>query len=81
MALIAGGGVGAMLDDLAREDAETFARIDRDNPMRVQRAWDVLRATGRGLTDWHRATAAPLVDRALRCGSCWSRKFRGLTTA
>lgn len=64
MALIAGGGVGAMLDDLAREDAETFARIDRDNPMRVQRAWDVLRATGRGLTDWHRATAAPLVDPA-----------------
>ena len=62
MALLAGGKVGAMLDDLAREDAETFARIDRDNPMRVQRAWDVLRATGRGLTDWHRATTAPVVE-------------------
>ncbi len=66
LALLADGHVGAMLDDLARDDPETFARIDRDNPMRVQRAWDVLRATGRGLTDWHRATAAPLVGDAVR---------------
>lgn len=66
MALLAEGRVGAMLDDLAREDPETFARIDRDNPMRVQRAWDVLEATGRGLGDWHRTTAAPLLGDADR---------------
>ncbi len=55
-----------MLADLARDDPETLARIDRDNPMRVQRAWDVLRGTGRGLADWHRSTAAPLLDDAVR---------------
>lgn len=65
-ALLEAGRLDAMLDDLARADPETHARIDRANPMRVQRAWDVLRATGRGLTDWHRATAAPLVDDAVR---------------
>lgn len=64
LALLAAGAVGTMLDELARDDPETHARIDRANPMRVQRAWDVLRATGRGLADWHRATAAPLVDPA-----------------
>lgn len=66
LAMLAAGRVGAMLDDLAREDAETFGRIDRDNPMRVQRAWDVLRATGRGLADWHRTTPAPLVEDAVK---------------
>ena len=44
MALIAGGGVGAMLDDLAREDKMPFARIDRDNPIR--RAARLGRAAG-----------------------------------
>lgn len=34
--------------------------------MRVQRAWEVLTATGRGLGDWHRARAAPLL-RATDC--------------
>ncbi len=29
--------------------------------MRVQRAWEVLTATGRGLSDWHRALRPPLV--------------------
>ena len=51
-----------MLADLARDDPETLARIDRANPMRIQRAWDVLRGTGRGLADWHRSTAAPLLE-------------------
>ncbi len=60
--LLAEGRVGEMRADLARDDPETYGRIDRDNPMRVQRAWDVLRATGRGLAAWHRTTAPPLVD-------------------
>jgi tRNA dimethylallyltransferase len=63
-ALLASGRVERMLDDLAREDPETHARIDRDNPMRIQRAWDVLRATGRGLADWHRSTPPPMIDPA-----------------
>ena len=42
-------------------DAETAARIDTRNPMRVQRAWEVLRATGRGLAAWQKETGAPLL--------------------
>jgi tRNA dimethylallyltransferase len=52
-----------MLADLARDDPETHDAIDRANPMRVQRAWEVLAATDRGLADWHRAETAPVLDR------------------
>lgn len=67
-ALIASGALGAMLDDLARDDPETHARIDRANPMRVQRAWEVLKATGRGLSAWHRGKTRPILapDDAVR---------------
>ena len=40
-------------------DPVIAARIDRANPMRVQRAWEVLRATGRPLSDWQADTPAP----------------------
>jgi len=51
---------------VAALDAETRVRIDTANPARVQRAWEVLRATGRGLAAWHADTPAPLLaaDRA-----------------
>lgn len=50
------------LPRLVRElDAETAARIDLRNPARVQRAWEVLKATGRGLADWQADTPAPLL--------------------
>ena len=44
-------------------DAATAARIDLANPARVQRAWEVLRATGRGLATWQAETAPPLLAR------------------
>lgn len=37
-------------------DAGTAARIDLHNRARVQRAWEVLRATGRGLARWQAET-------------------------
>jgi tRNA dimethylallyltransferase len=40
-------------------DAATAARIDLANPARVQRAWEVLHATGRGLAEWQGSAAAP----------------------
>ncbi|WP_073198192.1 tRNA (adenosine(37)-N6)-dimethylallyltransferase MiaA [Roseovarius marisflavi] len=46
---------------IAALDAETRARIDTHNPMRVQRAWEVLQATGRGLADWQDDTPPPLL--------------------
>lgn len=46
---------------LAELDPATAARIDRLNPARIQRAWEVLQATGRGLADWQDNTAPPLL--------------------
>ena len=39
-------------------------RIDAANPVRVQRAWEVWRATGRGLAAWQDDTPAPLLPLA-----------------
>ncbi|MFZ5961635.1 tRNA (adenosine(37)-N6)-dimethylallyltransferase MiaA [Thalassococcus sp. BH17M4-6] len=44
---------------LATIDAVTRGRIDTRNPMRVQRAYEVQRATGRGLADWQDSTPPP----------------------
>lgn len=48
-------------DLLAALDPETIARIDTQNRMRVQRAWEVLQNTGRSLADWQDATPPPLL--------------------
>lgn len=60
-AFLARAGLSAMVADL---DPATASRIDLRNPARVQRAWEVLRATGRGLADWQAATGAPLLPLA-----------------
>ena len=52
------GLLSAMITDL---DEATAAKIDLKNPMRVQRAWEVQRQTGRGLAEWHDATPPPLL--------------------
>lgn len=52
------GGLERMVAAL---DPQTHARIDLRNPARVQRAWEVLRATGRGLADWQADTPPPLI--------------------
>ncbi|MEY8841288.1 tRNA (adenosine(37)-N6)-dimethylallyltransferase MiaA [Cribrihabitans sp. XS_ASV171] len=44
---------------LAGLDGQTLARIDKKNRVRVQRAWEVLAATGRPLPDWQKATPSP----------------------
>ena len=51
-------GLAGMLADL---DAKTAARIDRANSARVQRAWEVFKATGRGLADWQDQTGPALL--------------------
>jgi tRNA dimethylallyltransferase len=61
-ALLDSGRGDTRLADLARDDPETFARIDRANPMRVQRAWCVLKATGMGLTAWQSEPYAAGLD-------------------
>ncbi|WP_321363464.1 tRNA (adenosine(37)-N6)-dimethylallyltransferase MiaA [uncultured Celeribacter sp.] len=58
------GGHAGLLADLDAEDPQTAQKIDRMNPMRVQRAWEVLRATGRGLAAWQADTPPPLLPLA-----------------
>ncbi|WP_321832248.1 tRNA (adenosine(37)-N6)-dimethylallyltransferase MiaA [Thalassovita sp.] len=49
---------------LAELDAETRAAIDTLNPMRVQRAWEVLHSTGKGIRAWQAETPPPLLPLA-----------------
>ena len=58
-ALRADKGHEAMLADL---DTTTLARIDTQNPMRVQRAWEVYRVTGKQIAAWQDETPPPLLD-------------------
>ena len=58
MTRIAEGKAASLLAEL---DAKTASRIDGANPMRIQRAWEVLKATGRGLADWQHETGPALL--------------------
>ncbi|MFV0294391.1 MAG: tRNA (adenosine(37)-N6)-dimethylallyltransferase MiaA [Paracoccus sp. (in: a-proteobacteria)] len=53
---------GGLADMVAALDPATRARIDTNNPARVQRAWEVLKTTGRGITDWQAETSPPLIS-------------------
>jgi tRNA dimethylallyltransferase len=57
-ARMAAEGNAALLAEL---DPATAARIDVMNPARVQRAWEVLQATGRGLAAWQDETGPALL--------------------
>jgi tRNA dimethylallyltransferase len=54
----------ALAQMVAQLDARTAASIDLANRARVQRAWEVVQATGRGLADWQADTPAPLLPLA-----------------
>ncbi len=54
-------GVAWFCAQLKQHDPDTFAKLDQNNPARLQRAWEVLEATGKGLSHWHAHPALPLV--------------------
>lgn len=56
--LLADQGLDALIIGL---DPATLARIDRQNPVRVQRAWEVQQSTGRSLAAWQDMTPPPLL--------------------
>lgn len=60
------GNALSLADLLAQLDAETATRIDTANRARVQRAWEVLHATGKPMAAWQDDTPPPLLplDRA-----------------
>ena len=49
------------IEYLSSHDPDTLAKTDQDNPMRLQRAWEVHQATGRGLASWHEDTPPPAI--------------------
>jgi len=67
----------ALYAELLSRDPETAANLDPQNPVRLSRAWEVLEATGRGLSAWWREAAPPLLPRAdcvalrLTCARDW----------
>ena len=57
------------VEDMLRDiDARTRDRIDVANRARVQRAWEVVTATGRTLGDWQDDTAPPVLARGQYSG-------------
>ncbi len=67
-------GAPALHAELARRDPEMAARLMVNDRSRISRALEVVLATGRSLTDWHREGMPALVDPAraakvfLACG-------------
>ena len=51
----------SLLAELHAADPVLWQRIDRENRARVQRGWEVWRATGRPLSDWQAETGPPLL--------------------
>lgn len=54
-------GISGMLAEL---DPATAKRIDSANPARIQRAWEVMQTTGRGLAQWQDETGPALLPLA-----------------
>jgi tRNA dimethylallyltransferase len=60
-ALRAEGGTSGFISYLQAHDPDILARIDQQNPMRLQRAYEVHAATGRALSAWQSETTDPLL--------------------
>jgi tRNA dimethylallyltransferase len=54
-------GVEALHAELARRDAASAERLNPRDRTRIARALEVIEATGRSLTDWHREGLPPLL--------------------
>jgi tRNA dimethylallyltransferase len=57
-------GVAPLYADLAQRDPETARRLMPGDRARIARALEVVEATGRSLTDWHREAITPVLDSA-----------------
>ncbi len=54
-------GAAGFVEILQKSDPGSLARLDANNPMRLQRAWEVLAATGKGLAAWQADASPPLL--------------------
>jgi tRNA dimethylallyltransferase len=57
-------GVAPLFSELLKRDPATAQRLMPNDRSRISRALEVVLATGRSLTDWHREGLPPLVDPA-----------------
>jgi tRNA dimethylallyltransferase len=55
-------GVAPLYADLTQRDPETARRLMPGDRARITRALEVVEATGRSLTDWHREAMTPVLD-------------------
>jgi tRNA dimethylallyltransferase len=89
---LASEGVAPLYEELAKRDPQTAHRLMPNDRSRICRALEVMLATGRSLTDWHREGLPPQLDpqRAakvfLTCErkELWSRiekRFAGMLAA
>jgi tRNA dimethylallyltransferase len=63
-ARLARDGVEALHAELARRDPRSAERLKPRDRTRIARALEVVEATGRSLTDWHREALPPLLPRS-----------------
>jgi tRNA dimethylallyltransferase len=61
---LARDGVAALRAELEALDPETAQRLRVNDRNRISRALEVVKATGRSLSDWHRDGMPPLIDHA-----------------
>lgn len=59
--LLRSEGVDGMLEEIRQNDPDTYSYLDKQNPRRVQRAWEVYNSTGIGLSNWFRNNQDPIV--------------------
>tara|TARA_B100001250_G_scaffold320470_1_gene283373 strand:+ start:1010 stop:1930 length:921 start_codon:yes stop_codon:yes gene_type:complete len=53
--------INFFIRELTKKDPETLEAIDKKNIRRLQRAWEVVEQTGKGLTYWHKKNSSPLI--------------------
>ncbi len=56
------GGVAWFIETLSENDPQSLAKLDQNNPARLQRAWEVLESTGKGLAYWHARPTRSLIS-------------------
>lgn len=59
---LASDGVAPLYDELLLRDPKTAHRLMPNDRSRISRALEVVLATGRSLSDWHRDGLPPLID-------------------
>lgn len=71
---LAENGLAALLQELAAADPACYHSIDRNNPRRVQRAIEVIRASGRPFSSFKAQKTSPLPWPVVKIGLHWERE-------